>query len=61
MENNHRNVLYEDRWITCTDKELVIRGYYFPFGWAKRIPYAELVAVHPVDMGITAARARKRR
>lgn len=28
---------YHDRWIDCTDQELRIRGYYFPWG-TKRIP-----------------------
>jgi hypothetical protein len=32
---------YQDRWIECTDTEVRVRGYYFPWG-TKRIPYASI-------------------
>lgn len=38
------DVLYQDRWITCTPDELIIRGYYFPFG-QKVIPYRNIRSV----------------
>lgn len=40
---------YDDGKIACTDSELVIRNYYFPFG-AKRIPYAAIKEVRRVPM-----------
>jgi hypothetical protein len=50
--------LYRDRWITCTDTALVIRGYYFPFGQAKRIPYDTIRDVTSVRMGVLTGRGR---
>ena len=41
---------YADPWITCTADEIVIRGYYFPWG-TKRIAYAAIRSVRRVDMG----------
>jgi hypothetical protein len=32
---------YQDRWIECTDTEVRVRGYYFPWG-TKRIPYSSI-------------------
>jgi hypothetical protein len=32
---------YKDRWIECTDGEILVHGYYFPWG-TKRIPYADI-------------------
>jgi hypothetical protein len=32
---------YQDRWIECTDSEIRVRGYYFPWG-TKRIPYTSI-------------------
>jgi hypothetical protein len=52
------DVLYRDRWISCTDSELVIRGYYFPFGIRKRIPYGAVRDVAAVDMGLLTGRGR---
>jgi hypothetical protein len=48
---------YHDRWIDCTDQELRIRGYYFPWG-TKRIPYGKIAAVRRVQ--ITATRGKGR-
>ena len=42
---------YDDGKIACTDSELVIRNYYFPFG-TKRIPYAAIKEVRQVPMRI---------
>ena len=41
--------VYEDRWISCTDSDLRIRGYYFPWG-TKVIPYHRIRAVRRVDL-----------
>jgi hypothetical protein len=49
--NDRSGELYRDRWITCTTKDLVIGGYYPPFGIRKRIPYRRIVAVQSVDIG----------
>ena len=43
--------LYRDRWIECTPTHLVIRGYYFPFGLPKRIPYPRIQRVERFSMG----------
>ncbi len=32
---------YQDRWIECTDTQVRVRGYYFPWG-TKRIPYTSI-------------------
>jgi hypothetical protein len=50
--------LYEDRWITCTDTELVIRGYYFPIGSPKVIPYVDIRSVTPLEMGALTGKGR---
>jgi len=44
--------LYHDRWISCTDTELVIRGYYFPFGHEKRVPYDTIRDVAKAETGV---------
>jgi hypothetical protein len=48
---------YHDRWIECTDTELRVRGYYFPWG-TKRITYASIRALRRVDIGVFSGRAR---
>jgi hypothetical protein len=48
---------YEDRWIDCTDGEVSIRGYYFPWG-TKRIPYASIISLERFNM--TALRGKGR-
>jgi hypothetical protein len=45
------NPLYQDRWIECTADSIEIRGYYFPWGGAKRIPYSAIRSVRRVTMG----------
>lgn len=42
---------YGDGKIACTDRELVIRKYYFPFG-TKRIPYSAIKEARQVPMRI---------
>lgn len=37
-------MVYDDGRVACTDDELVIRWYYFPFG-TKRVRYADVRAV----------------
>jgi hypothetical protein len=48
---------YHDRRITCTDRELQIRGYYFPWG-TKTIPYASVRSLERFTM--TALRGKLR-
>ena len=48
---------YRDRWIECTDTELRIRGYYFPWG-TRRIAYGTIRSVRRVRL--TAMRGRWR-
>lgn len=43
-------VLYRDRRIECTSTHLVIRGYYFPIGPPKVIPYRRIRAVERFSM-----------
>ncbi len=50
-------MLYRDRWIECTDEELRVRFYYFPFG-TKRIPYARIKAVRRVPVSVFRGRGR---
>ena len=45
------STLYRDRWIECTAKALIIRGYYFPFGNRKTIPYDRILSIKEYDMG----------
>ncbi|GAA1283234.1 hypothetical protein [Planotetraspora silvatica] len=37
--------MYDDGLVTCTDAELIINRYYFPFGSAKRIPLSGIRGV----------------
>jgi hypothetical protein len=48
---------YSDRWITCTDDEIRVRGYYFPWG-TKRIPYERIRAVRQVSLSALRGRGR---
>jgi len=50
--------LYRDRWITCTEQQLVIRGYYFPVGFPKRIPYRDIRSASLVPMGLLTGKGR---
>ena len=49
--------LYHDRWISCTERGLVIRWYYFPFG-TKRIPYRAIRNVESVPLTLWSGRGR---
>ena len=43
---------YKDRWIECTDTDLLVKGYYFAWvlAWAtKRIPYSPIKSVERFD------------
>jgi hypothetical protein len=44
--------LYRDRWIECTPTQLVIHGYYFPFGFPKRIPYTRIREVERFSLSV---------
>lgn len=35
-----KNILYEDKDVTITDNEVIIRCYFFPFGNSKTITYS---------------------
>lgn len=48
---------YADRWISCTDTEIRVRGYYFPWG-TKRIRYSRIRSVQRVEMGPLTGRGR---
>jgi hypothetical protein len=48
---------YQDRWIECTDRAIVVRGYYFPWG-TKRIDYAAIESLDRFTM--TALRGKGR-
>ena len=48
---------YQDHWIECTDSEIRVRGYYFPWG-TKRIPYASIRSLDRFTM--TALRGKGR-
>lgn len=48
---------YHDRWITCDERGIAIRGYYIPWG-TKHIPWARLRGVRRVTMGSLTGRAR---
>lgn len=50
--------LYRDRWIECTPEALVIRGYYFPFGNKKTIPYHRIRWVREYEMGPLTGKGR---
>ena len=51
------STLYHDRWIDCTADEVVIRGYYFPWG-TKHVPYSSIRSVRRVKMGTFTGRGR---
>lgn len=48
---------YHDRWIDITSHEIVIRGYYFPWG-TKRIPLETIRHVTRVRLGAMNGRSR---
>ncbi|MDA8309177.1 MAG: hypothetical protein M0Z46_00920 [Actinomycetota bacterium] len=48
---------YRDRWISCTDEDIEVRGYYFPWG-TKRIPYGSIRTMRKVKMSAAHGRGR---
>jgi hypothetical protein len=42
---------YDDGKVACTDRELVIRNYYFFFAGAKHIPYSAIREARRVRLG----------
>ncbi|MGO9294966.1 MAG: hypothetical protein ACLP52_14005, partial [Streptosporangiaceae bacterium] len=54
MENEND---YSDRWITCTPTEIVVRGYYFPWG-SKHIKYSSIRSVRLVELHSMRGRGR---
>jgi hypothetical protein len=50
-------MLYRDRWIECTDDDIRVRFYYFPFG-TKRIPYSRIRSVRRVAVSPLRGRGR---
>jgi hypothetical protein len=48
---------YADRWITCDDTGIRIRGYYFPWG-TKHIAYPRIVGLRRAEMGPLTGRGR---
>jgi hypothetical protein len=51
------NTIYHDHWIDCTADEVVIRGYYFPWG-TKHIPYSSIRQVRRVPIGTFTGKGR---
>lgn len=49
--------LYRDRLIECATEEMLVRGYYFPWG-TKHIPYSSIRSVRRVGMGPLTGKAR---
>jgi hypothetical protein len=49
--------VYKDRWIECTDDEIAVRGYYFPWG-TKRIPYASIQSLDRFTMSALRGKGR---
>jgi hypothetical protein len=49
--------LYQDRWIELTNHDVIVRGYYFPWG-TKRIPYSSIRSLERFTM--TAWRGKDR-
>ncbi|MBV2154854.1 hypothetical protein [Kitasatospora sp. SUK 42] len=50
--------MYDDGLVVCTERELVIRRYYFPFGFAKRIPYGRIRGLRRVPLTLFSGRWR---
>jgi hypothetical protein len=48
---------YRDRWIECTENEIRIRGYYFPWG-TKHIPYRSIRSVRRVQLSAISGKGR---
>jgi len=48
---------YRDRWISCADDGIRVRGYYFPWG-TKRVRYADIRSVRRVGLGGLRGRGR---
>jgi hypothetical protein len=48
---------YADRWISCTETGLRVRGYYFPWG-TKRIAYSRIRGMRRVELSALRGRAR---
>ncbi|MBO1419666.1 hypothetical protein [Streptomyces sp. FH025] len=42
--------MYDDGLVACTERELVIRHYYFPIATAKRIPYGQIRGLRRVPL-----------
>lgn len=48
---------YHDRWISCTDRDIQVRAYYFPWG-TKHIPYGSIRSMRKVAMSALHGQAR---
>jgi hypothetical protein len=48
---------YHDRWIECTDSEVLVKGYYFPWG-TKRIPYSSIKSLDRFTMSALRGKGR---
>jgi hypothetical protein len=49
--------VYRDRRIELTDRDVVVRGYYFPWG-TKRIPYSSITSLERFAMTARRGKAR---
>jgi hypothetical protein len=50
--------LYRDGRIECLPEGLVIRGYYFPWGGRKSIPYGRIRGAERHEMGVLSGKWR---
>lgn len=48
---------YRDRWISCSDEGIQVRGYYFPWG-TKRIDYGSIRGMRRLAMSALHGNAR---
>ena len=51
MKESPSEILYQDDRITCTDSTVIVRGYYFPLGTAKKVPYRDIRHVEQIELG----------
>jgi hypothetical protein len=50
--------MYDDGLVACTEQELIIRRYYFPFGSPKHIPYARIRGLRRIPLTLLTGRWR---
>lgn len=58
LRSGMAGVLYDDGTCLLDEEGLTLRGYYFPFGTRKYIPYARIVDVRTQSMGWLTGKGR---